>query len=109
MTRIHFQITAVIACIVIAISCAGYISAPHDTRLAKVNTYKNISVFIESAPISEYEQLGTVYMNTDSVTTDLAFNQVKKLMLQAAKNFPTAQGIIVTDLNFHEATVIKFK
>lgn len=80
--------------------------APHH---GTVHSYQDRAIFIESYPDEDWLQLGVITMIRDSVNAYATFSQAKIILDKAIKDYPLCEGVIITDLNFHEATVIKFK
>ncbi len=87
---------------------AAIAAKPAPAADAIVNTYKGVKVFIECRPAAPYQVLGHVVMETDSVTTMLAFYQVQRLVQKCMHDYPGTQGVIVTYLTMHDATAVKF-
>lgn len=83
------------------------INQPPDIVGANVQQIKGISVFILSTPKSEYEYLGTV--SKHFAWTGGNDEMIKGLIDKAKKNYPTAQGIVFSSLDFEKGELIKFK
>lgn len=83
------------------------INEPPDIVGANVQQIKGISIFILSTPKSEYEYLGTV--SKHFAWTGGNDEMIKGLIDKAKKNYPTAQGIVFSSLDFEKGELIKFK
>lgn len=72
---------------------------------AEAKKHSNVYVFIESEPLTEYEEIGTIKLK---VVSSCEWSDIRdKLVKKALKEYPDAEGIIV-DHEFN-ASVIKFK
>ncbi len=82
---------------------------PDNKRtLANVKQNNGLYVFIEAAPVSDFEVLGTV-KKTGLVWSGKAAEMVKIMTRRAKDDYPSAEGIIFDDLSLDHASVIKFK
>ena len=69
---------------------------------------EGIKIFILCKPQSENIFLGTVKVPS-VVWSAKAEELLKSLVKRTHKDFPTAQGLIITDLSFEKAEAILFK
>jgi hypothetical protein len=80
-----------------------------DTKLAQVNEYQGIMVFVDCDPVAEYEYLGSV---KKSIGLSGQYVPVRNgLIKKAKKDFPTADAIVISfnSMGADRADVIKFK
>lgn len=95
---------AIIAAIAIAVS--AFAASPND-RTAKVQRTGAVFVFVECYPTDEFDVVGS---ESIGITMSGKYSEIKeKLLKKAAKDFPTADGIIIASPDEGKATVIKFK
>lgn len=86
---------------------ASFIVIETDKQSATVEKRNGISVFILSTPKAEYTTLESIKISfaMSGANNDLLESLIKK----AKKQQPNCDGIILYDLSFEKADVIKFK
>lgn len=78
-----------------------------DKATATVEQHQGVYVFQHSKPVAEYEYLGSVKKGVAwSGKPEEMFNGLIK---KCKSDFPTADGIIFTNLDMDKADCIKFK
>jgi hypothetical protein len=78
-----------------------------DYSKATVDKVNGVYVFYHSHPVEEYTELGIVKPGV--TLSDNAGELISALCKRALKSFPNAQGIIITDPDMKDASVIQFK
>lgn len=78
-----------------------------DYSEASVDKVNGVYVFYHSHPTQDYTELGTV--KPGITLTDNPGELTEALCKRALKSFPNAQGIVITDSDMKEASVIQFK
>lgn len=93
----------------IAMFCFSYSYGQNEKALAKVQKTDGIYVFTDSEPVNDYEVLDRV---KSSIGLSSSYTSVKnKLIRKALKEYPDADGVILTMVTggTDKATIIKFK
>lgn len=80
-------------------------SLKNDNDLARVAVRDGVCLFIDSAPVNDYEIIGREKVS--GVVMSVQYEAIRDLLIKKSlKNYPDAEGII---FNFpDECTVIKF-
>ena len=76
--------------------------------LARVNRVQGYYIFIQCAPLTEYDVLGTV-KKTGVTWTDDPEEKYNTLIKRTKKDFPKCDGIIFDDIQLEHATCIQLK
>jgi len=76
--------------------------------LARVNRVEGYYIFIQCAPIAEYDVLGTV-KKTGVTWSGSPEEMYRTLLKRMKKDYPKADGIIFDDVAMEHATCIQFK
>jgi len=78
-----------------------------DKTAAKVSQLQGLSIFILSTPAATYDYLGseTKKISITGEPGEMLNSMIKKIK----KNYPTADGVIFTDVAMKKGDAIKFK
>lgn len=92
----------------LAIFAAISFAPPVSKDTARVKQVSGLFIFIESAPVADYEVLGTVKKG-GIVWNGKAAEMVTIMVRRARRDYPNAEGIVFDDITLDHATVIKFR
>ncbi|CAK0746956.1 conserved hypothetical protein [Azospirillaceae bacterium] len=101
----HTLICLFIVSLTLYSATLGKIPQEVKESAANVKKHNNVYVFMESEPNKQYEELGTIKLKSIASCdwSDIRDKLIKKVL----KEYPTTEGVIITDdLN---AIAIKFK
>lgn len=99
------KIKFIIAAALVIVLCSATVLI--DKPAAAVEQQNGINLFVYSKPVSKYDILGTVKIG-GIVKSEKGSHMVQLLVDKAKKDYPSAEGIIVSS-TFYNAEVIRFK
>jgi hypothetical protein len=96
---------------VVIVILAAFRSPDNSKDLARVNVSQGLYMFTDSRPVADYATLGTVKAKRRNMSSEQYIGVRDALVIQAKKEYPQADGIILTFVadGTDAAEAIKFK
>ncbi len=105
MTRKHFSFASLIGLMCLI---ASFVPMQNDNKdMAKIDPVEGVSVFYQCKPVAASDYVGTIKVGV--TMTNKTSDCLRALVKKVKKDYPGADGIIITDPDFQKADAIKFK